>query len=192
MSDQPIDNKQSKIDADTGHDYDGIREFDNPLPLWWLVIFWVCILFGYGYWMHYEVAHTGLSLVGEYQASVAEQARKAALVKPITDEELIAMSKDPAVTSAGAALFAQNCAVCHGPNAEGKIGPNLTDAYWLHGGKPTQIYKTVTGGVIEKGMPTWLPILGADRVRTLVAFVLTRKGLNLPGKEPQGERAPDQ
>ncbi|MBS2023784.1 MAG: c-type cytochrome [Deltaproteobacteria bacterium] len=176
------------IDVDTGHDYDGIREYDNPLPMWWFTTFVVCIAFGYAYWMHYEVARTGPSLMAEYQADQAEAARRAAASKPLTDELLVALSKDPQTVETGAKLFSQSCAVCHGAGGEGKIGPNLTDAYWLHGPKPTDIHKVIAGGVVEKGMPAWNPVLGPERVRALAAYVLTRRGLELPGKGPQGER----
>ncbi len=179
---------KSNIDVDTGHDYDGIHEYDNPLPRWWLIIFWVCIAFGYGYWIHFHVAGTGKSEIAELQEQQAEAVKRAANAKEVTDDVLTLLSKDPETTAAGAKLFATNCVVCHGANGEGKIGPNLTDAFWIHGNKPTDIYKTVSTGVLEKGMPAWLPVLGPDRVRTLVAFVITREGLNLPGKEPQGVR----
>jgi cytochrome c oxidase cbb3-type subunit 3 len=158
------------------------------LPNWWLAIFFGTVIFGYAYWTHYHVARTGIGLIGEYQAEQAEAARIAAATKPVTDDILLALSKDPVTLAAGEKVFLQHCASCHGERAEGKIGPNLTDDYWLHGSKPTDLYKTVTGGVVEKGMPSWLPVLGAERVRQAVAFVLTRKGMNLPGKEPQGER----
>ena len=179
---------KARTDLDTGHDYDGIHEFDNPLPNWWLAIFFATVIFGYAYWTHYHVAGTGAGLLAEYNAEQAEAARLAAASKPLTDDLLAALAKDPQTTAAGEKVFAQTCASCHGDRAEGKIGPNLTDAFWLHGSKPTEIYQTVSGGVLEKGMPSWLPVLGAERVRQVVAFVITREGLNLPGKEPQGER----
>ncbi len=170
------------------HDHDGIREYDNPLPNWWLAIFFGTIVFGYAYWMHYHVAGTGAGLIAEYQAAQAEAARRAAASKPLTDELLVALSKDPQTTGLGEKVFVQNCVQCHGAQGEGKIGPNLTDAYWIHGGRPTDIYKSVTGGWVEKGMPAWGPVLGAERARAVVSFVLTKRNLNLPGKEPQGER----
>jgi cytochrome c oxidase cbb3-type subunit 3 len=180
--------RASKIDVDTGHDYDGIREFDNPLPRWWLFIFYGAVLFGYAYWMHYQVARTGVGAVAELQLEQAESARKAAETKPLTDDMLTALSKDPATLAAGEKVFQTTCVACHGPSGEGKIGPNLTDSFWLHGSKPTDIHKSIAGGWVEKGMPSWQPVLGAERVRQVAAFVLTKKGLNLPGKEPQGER----
>jgi len=180
---------EKRMDVERGHAFDGIQEYDNPLPLWWLTIFWVCILFGYGYWLHYHVAHTGLVGLSAYQvAEKAEVARREAAEKLVTDDFLLSMSRDPAALAKGQALFVQHCAQCHLETGAGKIGPNLTDEYWLHGNKPTDIYRTISRGVLEKGMPTWAPVLGADRVRTLAAYVISREGLKLPGKEPQGER----
>jgi cytochrome c oxidase cbb3-type subunit 3 len=180
---------ESKYDVDTGHDYDGIREFDNPLPNWWLAIFFLTTVFGYGYWLHYHVAKTGTSILAEFAADQAEAARKLAdSGKGLTDELLVTLSKDPATTSSGEKTFKQLCVQCHGEQAEGKVGPNLTDEFWLHGNKPTEIYKSVAGGYVAKGMPSWLPTIGPERTRQVVSYVLTRRGLNLPGKEPQGER----
>ena len=68
------------------------------------------------------------------------------------------------------------------------MGPNLTDEYWIHGARPTDIYNTVTNGVLDKGMAAWGRQLGPNRVQSLVAFVLTIKNTNVPGKAPQGEK----
>lgn len=188
MTEPKSQSPASRIDVDTGHDYDGIHEYDNPLPSWWLATFFITVVFAYGYWMHYHVAKGGALPIAEYEAEQADLARLNAATKPVTDAMLVALSKDPQTTTLGAQVFAQNCVTCHLANAEGKIGPNLTDSYWIHGGKPTDILKSVTGGWIEKGMPAWLPTLGADRVRAVVAYVETKRNTNAPGgKEPQGE-----
>lgn len=179
---------EKQMDVERGHTFDGIQEYDNPLPRWWLVIFYTTVIFGYGYWMHYHVARTGLSGAAAYEAEKAEALRKAAASKPMSDDLLLSMAKDPQTVSTGQKLFVQQCAACHTENGSGKIGPNLTDDYWLHGNKPTEILKTVSKGVVEKGMPAWEPTLGAERVRNIVAFVISNEGKNLPGKEPQGER----
>ncbi|HTS79812.1 MAG TPA: cbb3-type cytochrome c oxidase N-terminal domain-containing protein [Myxococcaceae bacterium] len=179
---------EKRIDVERGHAFDGIQEFDNPLPRWWLFIFYATVLFGYGYWVHYHVTRTGLSGAAAYEAEKAEATRRAAATKPITDELLLSLSRDPQTTGAGQRIFVQQCAQCHLENGSGKIGPNLTDEYWLHGNKPTEILGTISRGVVEKGMPAWEPTLGGERVRSLAAFVISREGTNLPGKEPQGER----
>jgi len=179
---------EPKMDVERGHAFDGIQEYDNPLPRWWLFIFYTTVLFGYGYWMHFHVARTGLSGVAAYEKEKSDALRKAAASKPMSDELLLAMSKDPQTVATGQKLFVQQCAQCHEANGSGKIGPNLTDEFWLHGNKPTEILKTISRGVVEKGMPAWEPTLGGERVRSLAAFVISHEGANLPGKEPQGER----
>jgi cytochrome c oxidase cbb3-type subunit 3 len=71
------------------------------------------------------------------------------------DENTVKLTKDAAVLSSGQAIFKQTCSACHGDHAEGKVGPNLTDDYWLHGNKINDLFKTIKYGVLAKGMPTW-------------------------------------
>ena len=85
-------------------------------------------------------------------------------------------------------LYAQNCVVCHGDHAEGKIGPNLTDDFWVHGGQPTQVWATIKDGVPARGMPQWGTTLGAEPVQQVSAYVLSLRGSHVPGKAPEGER----
>jgi cytochrome c oxidase cbb3-type subunit 3 len=100
------------------------------------------------------------------------------------------MSHTPTAVESGRQVFASTCAACHRADGGGNIGPNLTDAYWLHGSKPENIYSCVHDGVPNKGMPTWGPVLGEDKVETVVAYVLTLRNTNVPGgKAPQGEKA---
>jgi cytochrome c oxidase cbb3-type subunit 3 len=92
---------------------------------------------------------------------------------------------DAPMLAAGKAIFIRNCSKCHGDKAEGKEGPNLTDAFWLYGGAPTDLFHTVTTGT-KKGMPDWGPKLGQGAVKQVVAYVLTLRNTNVPGKAPQG------
>jgi len=171
------------------HEYDGIVEHDNPLPNWWLGIFFGTVIFGYAYWIYYHVAHAAPDQWGELQQDEARAARLAASRGPVTDESLLAISKDPQTLQEGEHVYTQNCVQCHGAALEGKIGPNLTDSFWLYGNKPTEIHKVVSdGGAAGKGMQAWMPSLGAARVRNVVAFLLSKKNTNVPGKEPQGKK----
>ncbi len=174
------------------HEYDGIGETDNPLPRWWLLTFYGAIVFSVIYFFHYQVFHSGPNLQEELQASMAgdvqRQLEEAKRLGAINDQVLLTMAKDPTSVAAGHATFTQLCVSCHGEHAEGKIGPNLTDAYWLHGGKPKQIFETVTNGVPDKGMPTWGKVIGTDKVEQVVSFLLTIRDTNVPGKPPQGEK----
>lgn len=174
--------------SEVHHVYDGIHELDNRLPNWWLGILWGTIVFSFGYWMYYHVTRSGPDQLAEYRAEMAELARKSADNKPMGDDILLALAQDAQTTSAGKQAFQQNCAACHGAEGQGLIGPNLTDGHWMHGGKPVAIHKTISEGVVAKGMPAWGRTLGAERVRALAAYVLTLKGKNVPGgKPPQGE-----
>jgi cytochrome c oxidase cbb3-type subunit 3 len=187
MSSTSTDTKGTTRETpDMGHEYDGIRELDNRLPNWWLAILFGTVVFGYGYWMYYHVLE-GPSMMATYQAEEEAAKKKlAAQAATITDEAVVKLSKDEKVITQAKTIFAQTCAACHGNDGEGKIGPNLTDGAWLHGSKPTEIYKTISSGVAAKGMPAWEPVLGAEKVRMLTAYIETLKGKNLPGKGPEG------
>lgn len=172
------------IQGEIVHVYDGIEEADNSLPLWWLATFYGGIVFAVLYWFGYQVLPIGTNPADEY---AAEMTRRAESGGEMTDSVLEAVASSDAEVSAGRALFAQHCAVCHGARGEGVIGPNLTDSAWLHGGAPTAIHTTIRDGVTSKGMPNWGAPLGATAVRRLAAFVISLRGTNVPGKEAQGD-----
>lgn len=187
---------ETKLDSegvpDTGHEYDGIRELDNNLPNWWLATLFVTIVFGFGYWMYYHAFDRTPGQMDEYRAEleaarVAQEAFAKTRGAP-TDEMLAGFVHDTVKVEDGKAAFAQFCASCHAAQGQGLIGPNLTDAYWLHGAKPTEVLKTVGAGVPSKGMPAWEPVLGAVRTEHVVAYLLTIANTNVTGKEPQGEK----
>jgi len=171
------------------HEYDGIREFDNRLPNWWLYTLYGAMIFSLFYWLGFHTWNVWSLPHQRYEdemAAAAEAQLKAMEGQELTDETLRLMSSVPATVARGRATFEQFCVACHMADASGNVGPNLTDNYWLHGGQPLQILNTVTHGVPDKGMAAWGNQLGPVRVREVVAYVLTLKGLNRPGKEPQG------
>ena len=180
------------------HDFDGIHEFDNKLPNWWLWTFFGAMIFSVVYWFGYQVLHVWAGSLESYQIEVkkheAERDRLIAQTMDLTDEGLLKLSKDPEAVARGKATFhgAGTCWTCHAVDGSGGIGPNLTDDYWLHGGKPGQIYRTVNHGVPLKGMEPWGPKLGPKRVADVVAYVLTIKGTHKKGKAPQGELEKDE
>ena len=172
------------LDVETDHDYDGIREFDNPLPAWWLWTFAITTVFGIVYWMWYH----SLPAEGSFEVHFAELAefQQAIAANAVSEEELVAIAKDPAAIEAGKATFMAQCKSCHGEKGEGGIGANLTDGYWIHGRGPKEIWTTITFGVTTKGMPSWGPVLGDAKIRELYAFVNTLRDTNVAGKAPQG------
>jgi len=175
---------------DTGHDYDGIREHDNVLPNWWLATLFLTMAFGLGYWLYYHVSGAGLLPRGEYAAELdaaAQRARAAAAGRGEPDDALLkTLAASEQTTAAGRRTFEQSCVACHGAQGQGVVGPNLTDSSWIHGARPVEIRRTVAAGVTSKGMPAWETVLGAERVDEVVAYVLTLKGRNVPGKPPEG------
>ncbi|MBN8614168.1 MAG: c-type cytochrome [Deltaproteobacteria bacterium] len=175
--------KHDAIQGEILHEYDGILEADNLLPRWWLITFYGAILFSAGYWFYYEAFQIGLSPRERY---VAEMDARATSGGEVTAEMLAGVASDSEHVSAGQALFASNCAVCHGGAGEGNIGPNLTDTSWIHGGLSTDIHHTVSQGVANAGMPAWGQTLGPRGVLDVVAFVLSIRGTERPGRPPQG------
>lgn len=183
----------SEPSPDSAHVYDGIVEHDNKLPLWWQLTLYGAVVFALCYWFGRRLGAIA-SPSQAYQADVAAEhaadAERARARGTIDDAMLSAIAKDPATLVLGKEVFVSTCAPCHKADAGGNIGPNLTDSFWIHGSRPTDVYKTVTEGVPVKGMPTWAPVLGEQRVEAVVAYVLSIQNTNVPGgKAPQGELA---
>ncbi|MGZ3723722.1 MAG: cbb3-type cytochrome c oxidase N-terminal domain-containing protein [Bdellovibrionales bacterium] len=175
----------------TDHEYDGIKEYDNPLPTWWLVGFLMTIIFGFHYWLHYSIAGgpTQLEELKEDLSKIERQQEKSEGAKE-TEQALAAIASTVEAKSKGEAVYGAKCAVCHGPQLQGLIGPNLTDDYWIHGkGKLTDIIATIREGVLDKGMPSWEHQLPKSDIQAVMAFVASRRGSNPPNpKAPQGEK----
>lgn len=184
-------NKRDKIIED--HEYDGIHELDNPLPRWWLITFYITIVFAVAYFIYYEFAG-GPSLDEQLAREMKTVESKRMATQGVEGEEseetLLAMLHDPAALNRGKSEFAAKCAVCHGNNAQGLIGPNLTDDYWIHGnGSISAILKIVNEGVADKGMPTWRGVINPELLEDVVAYVYSLHGTNPAGaKPPQGEK----
>ena len=166
------------------HEYDGILEADNQLPRWWLATFFGGIVFAGAYWFAYESWRIAPGPREEYAAAMEAAAASGG---EVTDELLTMIADQDDRVAEGATTFATSCAACHGGRGEGLIGPNLTDSAWIHGGAPTQIHATVAHGVGTAGMPAWGPVLGDRQVQSVVAFVLSIRDTNVPGREAQGE-----
>lgn len=173
------------IQGEIVHRYGDILEADNRLPNWWLATFYVTIVFAVGYWFYYQGFKVEPGLHEQFAAEQAEAAARSGA--PMSPAALVTLSHDAAVVAQGAALFHTNCVSCHGDHAEGRVGPNLTDENWIHGGAPDQIYQTITTGVPAKSMPQWGPILGARGVQAATAFILSIRNTHVAGKPPEGE-----
>jgi cytochrome c oxidase cbb3-type subunit 3 len=183
---------EQEVEIDLGHDYDGIRELDNRLPPWWLYGFYFTIIFGAVYLYRTHVTHAAPSSAEEYQIAVAKaQAQMEERLKDQknrVDENTVVLMTDKADIEKGKTVFMSNCTPCHGQLAQGIVGPNLTDDYWIHGGSVKDIFKTIKYGYPEKGMQAWKDQLGPLQIAQVSSYIKSLRGSNPPGaKEKQGE-----
>ncbi|MBA5709494.1 cytochrome-c oxidase, cbb3-type subunit III [Pseudomonas fulva] len=187
----------STTDQTMGHSFDGIEEYDNPLPKWWFWLFVGTLVFSAGYlvlypglgnWKGilpgYEDGWTG---VNEWQKEMDKaDAKSGPIFAKYAAMPVEEVAKDPQALKMGSRLFASNCSVCHGSDAKGAYGfPNLTDNDWRWGGEPETIKASIMNG--RHGvMPAWAEVIGEQGVSDVAAFVLT----NLDGRKlPEGVKA---
>lgn len=177
-----------------GHNYDGIKEYDNPMPGWWVWIFWLTVIFSPIYVLGVHV----FGFLDSYEDDLAQgqeeiQVMRHAYAEANPDAAVDAGSLDalvanPQMATAGAAHFGAQCAACHGMEGQGLIGPNLTDDYWVHGASNQAIFDIITKGVLEKGMPPWEAVFSPEERAELVAYIQSIRGSNPPNpKAPEGE-----
>jgi cytochrome c oxidase cbb3-type subunit III len=177
----------------TNHNYDGIQELDNSLPPWWKYGFYLTILWGVAYLIHYHVSHTGPSSLEEYnnQLAVAEtemmEYRKKAA--NLVDETNVKYLADAGDLAKGKEIFDKNCVACHGPLGQGaQVGPNLVDDYWKHGGSIGDIFKTIKNGVQGKGMKAWKSDLTPSMMAQVSSYIKSLHGTNPPNaKAAEGD-----
>ncbi|MCC9137369.1 cbb3-type cytochrome c oxidase N-terminal domain-containing protein [Pontibacter silvestris] len=181
---------KAKDEIHSHHDFDGIEEYDNDLPPWWKTMFYVTIVFAVGYLLYFHVFDSGLLQHEEYELEMQQAALFAAKAdndpNAVTNFEVLT---DATALEGGKSIFMTNCAACHGQEAQGSVGPNLTDEYWLHGGDVNDIFKTVKFGVASKGMVPWQGKLSKDQILEVSSYILSLQGSNpANAKEPQGEK----
>jgi cytochrome c oxidase cbb3-type subunit III len=177
------------------HELDGIKEYDNAMPGWLMAIWWGSILFSALYLAFYALSFGEGTMDSEYrdeaqQAATATQAYfDAHPLVPPSAATLLAGAKNAQVVAKGAARFTKTCAPCHGAQAQGLIGPNLTDDAWIHGGKVEQVFQSVVKGWPAKGMPPWGRAIPPDEIAALVSYVRSIQGSTPPNpKAPEGDK----
>ena len=173
------------------HSYDGIQEYDNPLPRWWLGIFWATIIFTPLYILYFHFGGGMLATERYDEAMIAfydKQAEQLLALGEINENTLVDLTADASMMNGGKKIFQTKCATCHGMFGEGGIGPNLTDDYWLHGGQLMDVYKTVREGVPAKGMLSWERQLRPAELMAVSSYVGTLLGSEPPNpKAAQGD-----
>ena len=186
-----MSDKTEKDNLIEAHEYDGIKELNNPLPGWWLMTFYFTIIIAAIYLAYYQFLG-GPTLDEELAQDMSKiqaartEAEKVAGVK--SEEHFMAMLDDHEVLAQGKAEFAAKCAACHGDKGQGIIGPNLTDGYWIHGdGKISTIVGIINEGVLDKGMPPWKGVIAPDLLEKVAVHVYSLRNTNPEGaKPPQG------
>lgn len=172
------------------HEYDGIQEYDNPMPRWWVMTFWATIIFSIAYAFNVGGIGTGAGRVAEYEADMA--AFRAAHPQgggPVDVAGILAMAADEEGREEGGEVFTKYCAACHAADGGGLIGPNLTDDAWIHGGTVEQIHQVIAEGVLAKGMPAWGKMLAPEQVDRVTAYVWSLAGTTPAApKDAEGER----
>lgn len=171
----------------TQHVWDGdLAEYNNPLPSWWLWMFFITVAFSIAYLFLYPglgnyAGRLGWTSIGQHQQQQrATEAQAEQLLAHFSGKSVVELRNDPSALVVGRNLFANNCAVCHGSDGHGNPGfPNLTDQDWLYGGAPEQIEATITGGRGGVMIP-WQVALGTDGVENALAYVLSLSGRSVP------------
>ena len=191
LQDKGHDNRSDyRADTVMEHEYDGIQEFDNRLPNWWLWLMWGSMVFALFYWLVFHTLEIRNLPHADFETEMqlADEAMFERMKdNPVTNESLMALVEMPAKVAEGRETFVKFCVACHLDGGQGLVGPNLTDGVWVHGFEPMEMYKIVSDGVAAKGMPSWLNQLSPAGVQTVVAYVTTLRNTNVKGKAPEGE-----
>jgi cytochrome c oxidase cbb3-type subunit 3 len=183
-----VEDDEDPENRTTGHVYDGIEEYDNPLPKWWFQMFVLSMIFavlylaiypGLGNWKGYypffeegnwtsvrQLEHQQEKALSQHQSSYGVYSKMSA--KDLADE--------PRAMKMASRIFANNCSVCHGADGGGALGfPNLTDNDWLYGGSPEAIKQTLVNGR-QAAMPAWSGVLGEKGIAEVTQYVLSLSG----------------
>ncbi|GMG86803.1 cytochrome-c oxidase, cbb3-type subunit III [Biformimicrobium ophioploci] len=178
-----VDDQADPENKTTGHVYDGIEEYDNPLPKWWFLLFVGTLIYGILYLVVYPGMGNWKGVGGWTSVGALEKEQEEARSKfeasfgELTKLPVEKIAEDPQALKMGGRIFANNCSVCHGADGGGNFGfPNLTDGDWLYGGSGEKILETLYNG--RQGMmPPQGPVIGEKGVKNVTEYVLSLNGL---------------
>ncbi len=182
-----LDDEKDKV---LNHEYDGIIELDNHMPVWWLWLFYTTIAFGVCYLFYYQVSGIGQDQFEEYETEMAIAAEK----YQTSDAASFAWvySDSPDAIAKGKEIFTgvnNLCFTCHGNAGEGMVGPNLTDEFWIHGCSAEEVANSIKNGFPEKGMMPYGSgaALSNDDLNSLVSYIGS-----IQGSAPPNPKAVDE
>jgi len=184
---------QHADDSLTGHCYDGIEEYDNPLPGWWKFLFWVSIIYSPFYFFYFH-AGENRSIHAQYEQESDEVFKtrfaQIGILKP--DRETILEYKDKKDwLVVGKSVYTANCVGCHGAAGEGKVGPNLTDDYWKYVNSVEDIATVIAVGAGNGAMPAWQNRLShPNQIVLTAAYVASLRDNPVEGKAAEGREIP--
>ena len=185
------ENKQHDLHDENimDHDYDGIKELDNPPPRWIMALFYITIGFSiiygaYYFWLkqgdHQDAEYARKSQIHDekYQMNVQNTA------------DLVALTDEASIEEGKTIYTEMNCLACHGMHGEGNaIGPNLTDEFWIHGCKIQELFNVIKNGEPAKGMTPFKGQMSDEKIQKVASYILTMKGTNpANAKAAQGEK----
>ena len=176
-------------DALKEHAYDGIQEFDNPLPGWWKWMFVGSIVFSVFYAMYFHIGAPGRTIIDKYDAELAANTRlqfkEIGELTPDGPTLVSYMHKEPWL-KVGQVVYKTNCVSCHGRDGEGKVGPNLTDESFKNIRKIEDIARVISEGAGKGAMPAWSNRMHVNEIVLVSAYVASLRGQNKEGKAPDG------
>jgi cytochrome c oxidase cbb3-type subunit III len=174
----------------TDHAYDGIQEYDNPLPGWWKALFIGSVVYSFGYLLWYHTGNVDRTLEAQYQAASEALMRiQFEKIGELTGDEitLVKYANEEDWLKVGAGVYRTNCISCHGRNGEGSVGPNLTDELYKYVRKPEDVFAIINKGAGNGAMPAWASRLGINERVLVSSYVMSLRGKNLDGKAADGQ-----
>ncbi|MCY1720384.1 c-type cytochrome [Prolixibacteraceae bacterium Z1-6] len=174
------------------HDYDGIKELDNPPPRWIMLLFYITIGWSIIYGAYYFWLKEGLHQDAEYAAKSMTHDQKYQ-IESLDADALVAFTDEASLAEGKQIYTDMACMACHGMAGEGNaIGPNITDGFWIHGCDIQSVFNIIKNGEPTKGMTAFKGQISDDKIQKVASYVMSLKGTNPPNaKAAQGEKCED-
>lgn len=185
----PAPNENPEVYGElTGHVYDGIQEYDNPTPGWWNWLFAGSFFFSLAYLLVFHIG-SAPGIHAQYETAFAANLRtQFSEIGELSPDRatIVQYVNEPKWLKVGESVYKQNCSSCHGPQAAGLIGPNLTDDHWINVNQIEDIARVLQVGAANGAMPAWQNRLHPNEIVLTAAYVAS-----LRGSSPANPKAPE-